>query len=100
MRAPSATPDPSDLRGGVRAPRRFIGWQTFFDFGDGQVKPRKRIDTRISTLLFNLPLGAIADATRPLRCPSATCFATSPAAAHRPVASRARWACRRCARAT
>ena len=28
-------PDPADLRGGCRAPRRFIGWQTFFDFGDG-----------------------------------------------------------------
>ncbi|HET8568002.1 MAG TPA: peroxidase family protein [Candidatus Limnocylindria bacterium] len=23
--------DPADLRGGFRAPRRFIGWQTFFD---------------------------------------------------------------------
>ena len=31
--------DPVDLRGGSRAPRRFIGWQTFFDFGDGEVKP-------------------------------------------------------------
>ena len=36
-----------------RAPRRFIGWQTFFDFGDGNVKPNKRIDTKISTPLFN-----------------------------------------------
>ena len=52
--------DPVDLRGGARAPRRFIGWQTFFDFGDGNVKPNKRIDTKISTPLFNLPLGAIA----------------------------------------
>ena len=26
--------DPVDLRGGARAPRRFIGWQTFFNFGD------------------------------------------------------------------
>ena len=25
--------DPVDLRGGARAPRRFIGWQTFFNFG-------------------------------------------------------------------
>ncbi|MEL6982394.1 MAG: peroxidase family protein, partial [Actinomycetota bacterium] len=31
--------DPEDLSGGHRAPRRFIGWQTFFDFGDGEVKP-------------------------------------------------------------
>lgn len=52
--------DPADLRGGVRAPRRFVGWQTFFDFGDGQVKPNKKLDTKISTPLFNLPLGAIA----------------------------------------
>src|SRR6266511_2777091 len=43
--------DPVDLRGRARAPRRFIGWQTFFDFGDGNVKPNKRIDTRISTAL-------------------------------------------------
>jgi hypothetical protein len=54
------SPDPDDLRGGARAPRRFVGWQTFFDFGDGQVKPNKRIDTKLSTALFNLPLGAIA----------------------------------------
>ena len=26
--------DPHDLRGSCRAPRRFVGWQTFFDFGD------------------------------------------------------------------
>ena len=30
--------DPADLRGGCRAPRRFIDWQTFFDFGGGQVR--------------------------------------------------------------
>ncbi|GIE95632.1 peroxidase family protein [Paractinoplanes rishiriensis] len=30
--------DPEDLRGGARAQRRFIGWQTFFEFGDGQVR--------------------------------------------------------------
>jgi hypothetical protein len=62
-------PDPDDLRGGARAPRRFIGWQTFFDFGDGQVKPNKRIDTRISTALFNLPLGAIASHDPPTALP-------------------------------
>lgn len=53
-------PDPDDLAGGHRAPRRFIGWQTFFDFGDGEVKPNKRVDTKISTPLFQLPMGAIA----------------------------------------
>jgi hypothetical protein len=57
--------DPSDLRGGFRAARRFIGWQTFFDFGDGQVKRNKRIDTHISTPLFTLPLGAIASHDQP-----------------------------------
>jgi Animal haem peroxidase len=57
--------DPVDLRGGVRARRRFIGWQTFFDFGDGEVRPNKLIDTHISTPLFNLPLGAITSRDQP-----------------------------------
>jgi Animal haem peroxidase len=57
--AQAGVADPNDLRGGCRAPRRFIGWQTFFDFGDGEVKPNKLIDTRLSTPLFTLPLGAI-----------------------------------------
>jgi hypothetical protein len=67
--------DPIDLRGGARAQRRFIGWQTFFDFGTierprpvgGQVgalaqdvRRNKIIDTTISTPLFLLPLGTIA----------------------------------------
>jgi hypothetical protein len=46
--------DPADLRGGRRAPRRFIDWQTFFDFGDGKVRQNKTIDTRLSTVLFDL----------------------------------------------
>ena len=61
--------DPVDLRGGARTPRRFIGWQTFFDFSDGNVKPNKRIDTKISTPLFNLPLGAIASHDTPQALP-------------------------------
>ena len=61
--------DPVDLRGGARAPRRFIGWQTFFNFGDGEVKPNKRIDTRISTPLFHLPLNALAFPGGPLALP-------------------------------
>lgn len=65
-------PDPVDLRGGARARRRFIGWQTFFDFGDGELKPRKRIDTRLSTPLFHLPLGAIPDGTPPTALPQRT----------------------------
>ncbi len=51
--------DPDDFTGGHRAPRRFIGWQTFFDFEDGEVKNAKRIDTKISTPLFRLPASAI-----------------------------------------
>ena len=57
--------DPVDLRGGARAPRRFIGWQTFFDFADGNVKTNKKIDTKISTPLFDVPLGAIASHDQP-----------------------------------
>jgi hypothetical protein len=61
--------DPIDLRGGARAPRRFIGWQTFFNFGgaySGDVRPNKMIDTKVSTPLFNLPLGAIPGGTPPV----------------------------------
>jgi Animal haem peroxidase len=46
--------DPADLRGGRRASRRFIDWQTFFDFGDGRARQNKKIDTRLSTVLFDL----------------------------------------------
>jgi Animal haem peroxidase len=67
--------DPVDLRGGARARRRFIGWQTFFDFGPTftdppgpagspppgpALRPNKLIDTAISSPLFRLPLGTIA----------------------------------------
>jgi hypothetical protein len=57
------TTDPGDLRGGFRAPRRFVGWQTFFDFGgvhSADVRPNKLIDTKLSTPLFALPTSAIA----------------------------------------
>jgi Animal haem peroxidase/TAT (twin-arginine translocation) pathway signal sequence len=56
--------DRSDLLGGYPAPRRYIGWQTFFDLGDGQVKNNKKIDTTISSVLFTLPLPAIAPHTQ------------------------------------
>jgi len=70
--------DPSDLRGGFRSPRRFIGWQTFFNFGavprpgggagtlDGDVRPNKIIDTKLSSPLFKLPLGSIASGDPPI----------------------------------
>lgn len=57
--AQEGKPDPDDLRGTARAPRRFVGWQTFFDFGDGAMRPNKKIDTKLSTPLFDLPLQAI-----------------------------------------
>jgi hypothetical protein len=47
--------DPNDLRGAFRPPGRFVDWQTFFNFGDGNFRPNKRIDTRISTVLMALP---------------------------------------------
>jgi hypothetical protein len=65
----AAGSDPDDLSGGFRAPRRFVGWQTFFDFGDGEVKPNKRIDRRLSTPLFHLPLPAIPVAGGPASLP-------------------------------
>ena len=61
--------DPVDLRGGARARRRFIGWQTFFDFGPSftdpgstnpAIRPNKLIDTTISTPLLRLPIQTIA----------------------------------------
>jgi hypothetical protein len=70
--------DPIDMRGGHRAPRRFIGWQTFFDFGpqftdpgstNPAIRPNKRIDTKISTPLFRLPLAAIASGDPPIALP-------------------------------
>ena len=64
--------DPIDLRGGARAPRRFVGWQTFFRFPGEQganVRPSKSVDTKISTPLFNLPLGAIASGQPPTSLP-------------------------------
>jgi len=56
--------DRADLLGGYPAPRRYIGWQTFFDLGDGQVKNNKKIDTTISSVLFTLPVTAIAPHTQ------------------------------------
>jgi hypothetical protein len=59
-------PDPDDLSGNKRAPRRFVDWQTFFDVGPtppghenlgASPKPNKRIDTKLSSPLFELPFG-------------------------------------------
>ncbi|MEK7764490.1 MAG: heme peroxidase family protein [Nitrospirota bacterium] len=48
-------PDPIDLRGGKRAPRRFVDWQTFFNFGDGNFRPNKKIDGKLSSVVMLLP---------------------------------------------
>jgi hypothetical protein len=42
------------MRGGKRAPHRFVDWQTFFDFGDGNARPNKMIDTKLSSVLMHL----------------------------------------------
>ena len=48
-------PDPGDTRGGKRAARRFIDWETFFNFGDGNFRPNKRIDSKLSSVLMLMP---------------------------------------------
>lgn len=48
-------PDPDDLRGGKRAARRFVEWSNFFSTGTGIVQQGKKIDTTISSPLFELP---------------------------------------------
>jgi hypothetical protein len=58
------THDRDDLLGGYPARRRYVGWQTFFDLGDGQVKNNKKIDATISSVLFTLPVPAIAAHTQ------------------------------------
>jgi Animal haem peroxidase len=66
--------DRGDLLGGYPAARRYVGWQTFFDFGDGQVKHNKKIDPSISSVLFTLPVPALAPHTQtaPLALPQRT----------------------------
>ena len=86
--------DRDDLLGGYPAPRRYIGWQTFFDLGDGNVKNNKKIDTTISSVMFTLPVPAIAPHTQTARpsCRSATSCVSSPGDCPRARPSRARWA--------
>ena len=48
-------PDPNDIRGGKRAPRRFIDWQTFFRFDSTNFRFDKKIDTKLSSALLQLP---------------------------------------------
>ena len=48
-------PDPNDLRGVKRAPRRFVDWQTFFKFERCNFRPNKRIDRKLSSVVMLLP---------------------------------------------
>jgi hypothetical protein len=48
-------PDPIDLRGGKRAPRRFVDWQTFFKFDTTNFRPNKQIDGKLSSVVMLLP---------------------------------------------
>lgn len=48
-------PDPNDMRGGKRAARRFVDWQTFFKLDSVNFRPNKRIDGKLSTPLMLLP---------------------------------------------
>src|SRR5262249_7415179 len=67
-----AGPPSGAPRGCFRAPRLFIGWQPFSACGDGGVKRNKQIDTRFSTPLFPLPIGAIASHSGPTALPVRT----------------------------
>lgn len=48
-------PDPNDLSGGKRAPRRFVKWSSFFEIDGSTPQVSKRIDTTLSGPLFQLP---------------------------------------------
>jgi hypothetical protein len=63
--------DREDLMGGTRAARRFIGWSTFFRLPglEADTRPNKRIDTKISTPLMDLPLFTIASGDQPTSLP-------------------------------
>jgi hypothetical protein len=50
-----ANPDPNDLSGGKRAPRRFVQWRNFFTIDASMPQVSKRIDTSLSAPLFQLP---------------------------------------------
>jgi hypothetical protein len=54
-------PDPNDLRGGKRAPRRFVDWQTFFKLDNTNPLRNKRIDTKLSSRLMQLPGPPVPD---------------------------------------
>jgi hypothetical protein len=50
--------DPDDLSGGKRADRRFVEWHNFFKLNGNTPQHSKRIDTTLSSPLFQLPFKA------------------------------------------
>jgi hypothetical protein len=46
---------PEDLSGGKRADRRFVDWKNFFKLNGDDPQNSRRIDTKLSSPLFNLP---------------------------------------------
>lgn len=88
---------PTDLRGGVRGSGRFVGWSTFFRFPglEADVRPHKRLDTRLSTPLFELRSAPSPPVRRRSPWLSETFCGTSPGWCRRARPSRRRWACRR-----
>jgi len=51
--------DPPSMTGGFRAPRRFIGWENFFDFGTDDVQFSKLITPRLSSVMLHLPINTL-----------------------------------------
>ena len=47
--------DPEDLSGGKRADRRFVDWKNFFKLNGDNHQNSRRIDTKLSSPLFDLP---------------------------------------------
>ena len=65
---------PTTCAAGKRRRARFIDWQTFFDFGDGRVRPNKTIDTTLSTVA--VPAHWASHRVSRYRWPPGTCCAT------------------------
>jgi hypothetical protein len=62
--AQDGRPDPEDMRGGVRASRRFVNWQFYFEFYQGiPIRWNKRINLGISTPLMRLPVHTLPGGT-------------------------------------
>jgi Animal haem peroxidase len=70
-------PDSEDIRGGSRAPRRFIGWPTFFDFVTTTSETTRSSTPGSRPRCSSCRCSRSRPASRRRRWPSATCCATS-----------------------